>query len=136
VTSGIHLFTRVAVVKSKSVVANPDEPATPFGVGGFAEWAILTLHAPWIELGKSYHVAGDLLSEMPGVLEETDLTRLLHHTVLRTGFARIPTKTWRAFLDASGEERTGHAAIDSTGFDRDQLPLRHPHALVVDILNN
>jgi IS5 family transposase len=124
VTSEIRLFTRVTVAKAKSVVANPDEPADPSGGGGFAEWAMLTVHALRIELGKSYRVAVDLLSEMPGVLEEIGLTRLPHYTVLRTWFERIPTKTWRAFLGVSAEKRTGHAAIDSTGFDRDQ-PSRH-----------
>mgnify|MGYP006876372764 CR=1 FL=1 len=99
-TSKIRLFTRVTVAKAKSVAANPDEPTTPFGVGGFAEWAMLTVHALRIELGKSYRVAVDLLSEMPGVLEEIGLTRLPHYTVLRTWFERIPTKTWRAFLGA------------------------------------
>lgn len=29
-------------------------------------------------------------------------------------------KTCRAFLDGSAEKRSGHAVIDSTGFDRDQ----------------
>ncbi len=85
---------------------------------------MLTLHALRIELGKSYRVAVDLLSEMPGILEETALTRLPHYTVLRTWLARIPIKTWRAFLGASAEKRTGNAAIDSTGFDRNQ-PSRH-----------
>jgi len=33
-------------------------------------------------------------------------------------------KTWRAFLGRSAEKRTGHAAIDAAGFDRDQ-PSRH-----------
>jgi len=61
---------------------------------------------------------------MLGVLEEIGLTRLPHYTVLRTGLSGIPTKTWRAFLGASTEKRTGHAAINSTGFDRDQ-PSRH-----------
>ncbi len=85
---------------------------------------MLTLHALRLEMGKSYRVTVDLLSEMPGILEEIGLTRLPHYTVLRTWFARIPTTTWRAFFGASVEKRTGHAAIDSTGFDRDQ-PSRH-----------
>ena len=121
-TSEIRLFTRDTVAKAKSVVARPDEPATPFGVGGFAEWAIFTLHALCIELSKSYRVTLDLLSEMPSVLDEIGLTRLPHYTVLRTWFARIPTETWRAFLGSSAEKRTDHAATDSTGFDRDQQP--------------
>jgi IS5 family transposase len=124
VVSEIRLFTRTSVVKAKQVVANPDEPAAPVGGGGFADWAMLALHAIRIEFGKSYRVTLDWVSEMPGVLEELGLTRLPHYTVFRNWFARIPTKTWRAFLDASVEKRTGHAAIDSTGFDRDQ-PSRH-----------
>jgi len=124
VVSEFRLFTRVTVATAKTVVANPDEPADPEGGRGFADWAMLTLHALRIELGKSYRVTVDLLSEMPGILKEIGLTRLPHYTVLRTWFARIPTKTWHAFLDASVEKRTGHAAIDSTGFDRDQ-PSRH-----------
>jgi hypothetical protein len=120
VVSEFRLFTRVTVATDKTAVANADEPADPEGGHGFADWAMLTLHALRIELGKSYRVTVDLLSEMLGILEEIGLTRLPHYTVLRTWFERIPTKTWRAFPDASVEERTGHAAIDSTGFDRDQ----------------
>ncbi len=85
---------------------------------------MLVLHAIRIELGKSYRGTIDLLSEMPGITEETGLTRLPHFTVLRTWFGRIPMKKWRAFLGRSAEKRTGHFAIDATGFDRDQ-PSRH-----------
>ena len=55
--SEIRLFTRVTVAKAKAVVENPDEPADPERGGGFAEWAMLTLHALRIELAKSYRVA-------------------------------------------------------------------------------
>lgn len=61
---------------------------------------------------------------MPGVLKEIGLMWLPHYTALRTWFTRIPTNTWRAFLSRRAEKRTGHAAIDSTGFDRDH-PSRH-----------
>jgi hypothetical protein len=44
-----------------------------------------------------------------------------HFTVLRDLLDRLPTRLRRAFLRASAEKRTGHAAVDSTGFDRDQL---------------
>ncbi|NKE37254.1 IS5 family transposase [Natronococcus sp. JC468] len=123
-TSEFRLFTRESVTKAKNVVENPDEPADPEGGGGFAEWAMLTLQALRIELGKSYRQTIDLLSEMPGILEEIGLTRLPHFTVLRGWFEQISMKTYRAFLGESAEKRTGHAAIDSTGFDRDQ-PSRH-----------
>jgi len=124
VDSEIRLFTRNAVTKAKLVVADPDEPADPVGGGGFADWAMLSLHALRIELGKSYRGTLDLLSEMPGVLDEIGLTRLPHYTVFRRWFDRLPMQRWRAFLQASVEKRSGHAAIDSTGFDRDQ-PSRH-----------
>ena len=108
------------MVKAKAVVANPGEPAVPEGSGGFAEWAMLTVHALRIELAKSYRVAVDLLSEMLDALEEIGLTRLPHYTVLRTWFERIPIATWCAFLDRRATKRTGYTAIDSTDFDRDQ----------------
>ena len=118
-TSEIRRFTRATVATAKSVVENPGEPSSPDRVGGFADWALLTLHALRIELGKSYRQTIDLLSEMPGVLAEIGLTRVPHFTVLRDWFETIPTNTWRAFLRRRAEKRTGHAAIDSTGFDRD-----------------
>ena len=84
--------------KAKAVVADPDEPADPEGGGGFAEWAMLTLQALRIELGKSYRQTIDLLSEMPGILEEIGLTRLPYFTVLRDWFETISVETYRAFL--------------------------------------
>lgn len=82
---------------------------------------MLTLHALRVELSRSYRVAVDLLSEMLGVLNEIGLTRLLHYTVLRTWFERVPTEIWRALLSVSSEKRTGHASIGATDFDRNQL---------------
>jgi IS5 family transposase len=119
-TSEIRRFTRLTVATAKSVVAHPEDPADPVGGGGFADWAMITLHALRIELGKSYRQTVDLLSEMPGVLAEIGLTRLPHFTVLRDWFDRLPTRLWRAFLRVSAASRTGHAAVDATGFDRDQ----------------
>jgi hypothetical protein len=80
---------------------------------------MLALQTLRVELGKSYRQTIDLLSEMPGILDEIGLTRLPHYTVLRDWFEKLPMETYRAFLGESAEKRTGHAAIDSTGFDRD-----------------
>lgn len=74
-TSDFRLFTRNAVVKAKYVVENPDKPTAPVQCGGFADWAMLALYALRIELGKSYRVTLNLLSEMPGRVEEIGLTR-------------------------------------------------------------
>ena len=68
--SEIHLFTRITVARTNSVVANPNEPVDLEGGGGFAEWAMIAVYALRIELGKSYRVAVDLLSELSSVLEE------------------------------------------------------------------
>ena len=83
---------------------------------------MLTLNAIGIELGKSYRH----LNEMSGILKEIGLTRLPHLTVLRDWLETIPMARWRAFLGVSAEKRTGHAVIDSTGFDRDHLAVLRP----------
>ena len=97
-TSEIRLFTRESVAKAKEAVANSDGPADPARGRGFAEWVMLAPHVLRIKLGKSYRQTIDLLSEMPGVLEELGLTRLPHFTVLRNSFATIPIERWCAFL--------------------------------------
>jgi hypothetical protein len=96
--SEIRRFTRVTIATAKTVVENPDEPADPVRGGGLADWAMLTRHTLRIELGKFYRQTIDLLSEMPGVLNEIGLTRLPHFTVLRDWFEKLPTPLWRAFL--------------------------------------
>lgn len=89
--SEFRLFTRESVANAKDVVKNPDEPA---------DWAMLTLQALRIELGKSYRQTIDLLSEMPGIFDEIGLTRLPHFTVLRDWFEKLPVEIYRAFLGA------------------------------------
>lgn len=129
-TSEIRLFTRVTAAKAKSVVANPDEPADPERGRGFAEWATLTLHALHIELGKSYRVTVDLLSEMPGILEEIGLTRLPHYTVLRTWFERFQRRPGVRFSAPQPRNAlatpllTRPATTETT-----EPPLRKPHTL-------
>jgi len=96
---GIPPPHRESVTKAKNVVENPDEPADPEGGGGFAEWAMLTLQALRIELGTSYRQTIDLLSEMPGILDEIGLTRLPHFTVLRdSNRSRSPQGTSQLLL--------------------------------------
>jgi len=71
---------------------------------------MMALQAIRIELGETV----DVLSGMPRILEELGLTRLLHCTVLRDWFEKIPMKTYRVFLGASTEKRSAHAVIDAT----------------------
>ena len=71
--------------KAKEVVENPDELANPTGGGEFVERAMITFQALRIELGKSYRQPTDLLSQMPGILEEIGIKRLLQFTDCGTG---------------------------------------------------
>lgn len=52
------------VALAKSAVGGRDESATLQG-GGFADYAVVSLHCLRIYLEKSYQEALDLLSEMP-----------------------------------------------------------------------
>ena len=117
--SEIRRFARLFVVIAKIVVNNPDEPAAPIGGGGFAEWVMIAVNGLRIKLGKSYRETYDLLSEMPGVLAELGLKRPPSYVTIYNWFKRVPTPRWRAVLRASAT-LSGHAAIDSTGFDRDR----------------
>jgi IS5 family transposase len=82
---------------------------------------MIGVNAIRIKLEKSYRETYDLLSEMPCVLSELGLSRPPSYVTIHNWFKRIPTQRWRAFLRASAEKRgRSHAAIDSTGFDRDR----------------
>ena len=95
--SEIRLFTRVTVAKANAVVENPDEPADP--EGGFAEWAMLTLHALRIELGTSYYMTLNLLSDLSS---RNSGCRGCHYTLFRGWIGTVPTTVW-AFLGVSAE---------------------------------
>lgn len=85
---------------------------TDFALGDLTRIAgMLTVHGLRTGLGKSYRQTIDILTEMPGICAEIGLTRLPHCTVFRDWFPKIPIKRYRAFLNASVEKRTGHAAI-------------------------
>ena len=72
---------------------------------------------------KTYRAALDLLSEMPQILAEIGLEAadLPHHSTLVKAFDRFTVAIWRVLLRLSAQphEPSGHAAIDSTFFDRE-----------------
>ncbi len=71
--SKISRFTKKAVTLAKNAVGGRGEVAAPEGGGGFADYALVSLHCLRIYLDASYRNALDLLSEMPHILGEIGL---------------------------------------------------------------
>ena len=121
--SKISRFTKKAVQLAKNAVGGRGEVAAPEGGGGFAEYAVVSLHCLRVYLEKSYRETLDLLSEMPQILGEIGRVEadLPDHSTLVKWFDRIKTALWRVLLRLSAQlhEPSGHAAIDATFFDRE-----------------
>ena len=121
--SKISRFTKKAVQLAKNAVGGRGEVAAPEGGGGFADYAVVSLHCLRVYLEKSYREALDLLSEMPHILGEIGLEAadLPDHSTLVKWFDRIKTAMWRVLLRLSSQlhDLSGHAAIDATFFDRE-----------------
>ncbi len=84
-------FTAKFVTLAKNAVGGRREAAALQSGGGFADYAIFSLHCLWIYLDKSYHESLDLLREMPQALREIGLEKadLPHHYTLVKTFERI-----------------------------------------------
>jgi len=65
--SKISRFTGKVMPLAKSAVGGQGESAAPQG-GGFADYAIFSLHCLRTYLEQSYREALDLLNEMPQIL--------------------------------------------------------------------
>jgi IS5 family transposase len=121
--SKISRFTTKAVTLAKNAVGGRGEVAAPEGGGGFADYALVSLHCLRVYLDASYRDALDWLSEMPLILREIGLEEgdLPHHSTLVKAFDRFQMKIWRVLLRLSSElhDLSGHAAIDATFFDRE-----------------
>jgi IS5 family transposase len=120
--SKISRFTKKAVQLAKNAVGGRGEVAAPEGGGGFADYAVVSLHCLRVYVEKSYREALDLLSEMPHIFAEIGLEPAdpPHHSTLVKWFDRIKTALWRVLLRLSAQlhDPSGHAAIDATFFDR------------------
>jgi IS5 family transposase len=121
--SKISRFTTKAVTLGKNAVGGRGEVAAPEGGGGFADYAVVSLHCLRVYLDKSYRDSLDLLSEMSQILAEIGLDEadLPDHSTLVKAFDRLKTALWRVLLRLSSEllDPGGHAAIDATFFDRE-----------------
>ena len=93
--SKISRFTEQAVVLAQNAVGDRGEAAVPEGGGGFAGYAIVSLHCLRVYLEKSYRETLDLLSEMPQILGEIGLDaadRPDHSTLVKV-FDRLQMAT-------------------------------------------
>jgi IS5 family transposase len=121
--SKISRFTSKAVTLAKNAVGGRGEVAAPEGGGGFADYALVSLHCLRVYLDASYRDTLDWLSEMPQILGEIGLEEgdLPDHSTLVKAFDRFQMKIWRVLLRLSSElhDLSGHAALDATFFDRE-----------------
>ena len=94
------------------------EPAS----GGFARWVHIALHCFRLEESHSYRETPNRLGYMAEIRDVLDLDRdeLPEFTTLYKSFDRFKMWIWRALLRVSAQQhpQSGHAALDSTFFDR------------------
>jgi len=69
----ISRFTGEIVPIAQVVTGDGDESAAPEGGGGFADYALVSLHCLRIYLDASYRMTIDLLKEMPQITGEIGL---------------------------------------------------------------
>lgn len=121
--SKISRFTGKVVTLVKSAVGVRGESTVPQSNGGFADYAAVSLYYLRVYLDKSYREALDLLSEMSQILAEIGLLKaaLPNHSALVKAFDRIKIAVWQVLLRLSAQlhEPSGHAAMDTTFFDRE-----------------
>ncbi|TMT81729.1 IS5 family transposase [Haloterrigena sp. H1] len=94
------------------------EPAS----GGFARWVHVVLHCFRLEEGHSYRETPNRLKYMTEVRDVLGLDRedLPDYSTIYKSFDRLKMWVWRALLRVSAQQhpQSGHAALDSTFFDR------------------
>jgi len=108
---------------ANNVSGGRDEVAASEEGGGFADYALVSLHCMQVYFGGSYRNVLDLLIEMPHIpaeigLEEVNLTD--YSTLVKT-FDRFQIEIWRVLLRllAQLHDFSDRSAIDATFFDRE-----------------
>jgi IS5 family transposase len=118
----ISRFTSEIVPVSQRVTGDGDESAAPEGGGGFADYALVTLHCLRIYLDTSYRMTIDLLKEMPQITGVIGLKAADLHSpsTLCKAFDRISMSVCRVLLGQSAQlhDPSEHGAIDATVYER------------------
>ncbi|WP_458191239.1 transposase, partial [Haladaptatus sp. NG-WS-4] len=107
---------------AKQHVDDPDEPAAPTGGSGFAEWTQIALLLLRADLDKSLRETEAWLNDSYVIHDELNLDRSPDHTTLSRWEQNFQMRELRRLLRASAEQAgwSGQAAIDASGFQRDQ----------------
>jgi len=118
----ISCFINEVVPIAQVVTGDGDESAAPEGGGGFADYALVSLHCLRIYLDTSYRMTIDLLKEMPQIAGEIGLSAadLPSPFTLCKAFDRIDMSICRVLLRQSAQlhDLSKHAAIDATFYER------------------
>jgi IS5 family transposase len=127
----ISRFTEEVVPVVKRVTGDGDESAAPDGGGGFADYALVSLHCLRIYLDTSYRMTIDLLKEMPQITGEIglDAADLPAPSTLCKALDRIEMSLCRVLLRQSAQlhDPSEHAALDATFYDRDRASRHYCH---------
>lgn len=108
----------------KEHAADPDAPAVADedGDGEHAKWVKIGLLLLREEIGKPLRHCEDYRNEMPGILAVFGLETSPDHTSFWNWQTEFSTQRLRSLLRSSAEQAgfSGTAAIDASGFQRDQ----------------
>ncbi|WP_273837152.1 IS5 family transposase [Halococcus sp. PRR34] len=127
----ISRFTEEVVLVAQRVTGDGDESAAPNGGGGFADYALVSLHCLRIYLNTSYRMTIDLLKEMPQISGEIglDAADLPAPSTLCKALDRIEMSLCRVLLRRSAQHHdpSEHAALDATFYERDRASRHYCH---------
>jgi IS5 family transposase len=127
----ISRFTERCVVIAQRVTGDGDESAAPDGGGGFADYALVSLHCLRIYLDSSYRMTIDLLKEMPQITGEIglDVADLPAPSTLCKALDHIEMSLCRVLLRQSSQlhDPSEHAALDATSYERDRASRHYCH---------
>ncbi len=127
----ISRFTEEVVPVAERVTGDGDESAVPDGGGGFADYALVSLHCLRIYLDTSYRMTIDLLKEMPQITREIglDAADLPAPSTLCKALDRIEMSLCRVLLRQSAQlhDPSEHAALDATFYERDRASRHYCH---------
>ena len=120
----ISCFTERCVLVAQRVTDDGGESAASVRGGGFADYALVSLHCLRIYLDVSYRMTIDLLTEMPQITGEIGLNAadLPAPSMLCKAFDRIEMTVCRVLLRQSAQlhNPSSHAALDATFYERDR----------------
>jgi len=96
----ISRFIGEVVPVAQRVTGGGDESAAPDGDGGFAEYALVSLHYLRIYLNTSYRMTIDLFKEVPQITGEIDRVKadIPAPSTLCEAFDRISMSACRVLL--------------------------------------